>query len=75
MPYAIPLSKASNHPIMIGMSYNPRMGRWDISVEVGNFASEEEAREAAKGIRDAVSEHLGADLRKADAAKLEIKDN
>lgn len=74
MPHAIPLTKRTNHPIMIGLSFNPRMGAWDITVGVGNFATEKAARDAAKGIKEALEDHLGTTLGKAPAS-LEVKDN
>ena len=75
MPYAVPLSKKTNHPVMVGITNNQRMGRWDVTVDVGNFASEHDAMDAAKGIRMVLEEHLGVILRQADAATLEVKDN
>lgn len=44
----IPLSTHDSNPILVGIQHNEKMGRWDITLTVGNFASEQEADRVAR---------------------------
>jgi hypothetical protein len=56
----LPIDKPNNHPIVIGAAPNPHMGRWDIHVMIGNYASEEDAKMEAAVIKKALEEALQA---------------
>jgi hypothetical protein len=59
---AVPLAKASNNPVAMGLTYNAPMGAWDINIDVGNFPTERAAREAADFIAKLFQKELGVDF-------------
>lgn len=62
--WEVPLDKPNNHPIMIGAAPNPHMGRWDIHVIIGNYATEEDAQMEAATVKQALEKALKASFGK-----------
>lgn len=64
---AINLAHPDNNPIMIGISENAAMGRWDVELMVGNFKTEHQAKAVANKLIKLVERELGS--RRSTAAK------
>jgi hypothetical protein len=60
--FGVPLAKADNHPVMIAVGPNPAMGRWDIQILIGNYASKADAEEDAKAVKRALERAIKADF-------------
>lgn len=51
------------NPVIISVSHNDMMEGWDVELIVGNFGSEEEARQAAMDIGRLLEDIYGATFR------------
>lgn len=66
-PLPVQLDRPDSNPIMITVERNPFMGRYDVVLVVGNFATEKAAEAVGKELQRLVEEKLGS--RPASLAK------
>lgn len=57
--WEVPISSPTNKPIVIAIAPNPQMGRWDLQIDIGNFETEEYAREIADKISYVLHKEFG----------------
>ncbi len=54
------LTHPDNHPILISVGKNEEMGAFDLDILVGNFKTEDAAREYADRVKEFLEEHAEA---------------
>lgn len=62
--YSVPLTDEKNKPIIIGVQFNEPMSKYDVTIDIGNFATREEAKAAADEVATLIEEHSSFTLQK-----------
>jgi biotin-(acetyl-CoA carboxylase) ligase len=61
----VPMENPKAHVVVIGVGYNPIMRKYDVTLDIGNCATDTEAKRVAKLLADLVAKHLGFKIERA----------